>query len=317
MSIKKILITGGAGFIGTNLTKFYLEKGIDVIIVDNFSTGKFSNLPKSNNLQVIEHDLINSLPARLFRDVDMVMHFSANADIRHGMVDSMKDIEQNIIVTEKVMNSAVKAGCKDFIFASSAAVFGEPNVFPTPENIFIPRQTSLYGMSKLAGEGILSAYAENYGIRASAIRFVSIVGDYYAHGHVIDFYNKLLEDPYKLEILGDGQQRKSYLHINDMMNALDKVVNYQIQQEENHFEIYNFGNSEYCKVTDSANVIISEMNLDPEITYTGGKRGWVGDSPFVHLDTSKIINLGWKSEIKVLDALRLTIRWLINANKKF
>lgn len=311
MKHKQVLITGGAGFIGSHLVSSFLSRNINVKVIDNFSTGSKQNLDMKNpKLEIFECDLLEQLPSKPFEDVDCVFHFAANADIRDGMSHTSKDINQNIVATERLLSHAMKYDIKDFIFASTAAALGEPDIFPTPEDLPLPRQTSLYGMSKLAAEGVFSAYTEAFGLRVSCFRFVSVVGEYYSHGHVIDFVKKLKDNPNKLEILGDGNQKKSYLHVHDIITGIDCVLAKCHNHDNSFFEVYHIGNKEYCTVSESALAICKELQVSPNFIYTGGTRGWVGDSPFVHLDTSKITKLGWRPEINILDAIRLTAKWL-------
>lgn len=310
---KKILVTGGYGFIGSHVVDFLLAAGCQVIVVDNMSTGKLKNLGHHDRLDIVDKCLLDDLPEGNFVGTDCILHFAANADIRDGMKHSEKDIEQNILVTERVARLAVNLGVKDIIFASTAAVLGEPDIFPTPETSFIKRQTSLYGMSKLAAEGILSSYSLNFDLRVSIFRFVSIVGPRYSHGHVIDFVNKLRTDPNNLEILGDGKQKKSYLHVSDLIEAIKLVLIFHSKRTEPFYEVFNVGNDQYCTVTESAEVICSALQVNPKFSYTGGSRGWVGDSPFVHLDTSKLKALGWRPRVKIFDAIRSTALSLLDA----
>ena len=309
----KVLVTGGFGFIGRNLVERLLDQNKKVLVVDNFKTGLQSNLDATHpNLIIIDHDLMDPLPVEVFKDVSTVYHLAANADIKDGFLDTERDINQNILVTERLLKVAVQAGIKDFIFSSTAAVLGEPEIFPTPENIPIPRQTSLYGMSKLAAEGIFSTYANAFDLRVSVFRFVSVVGEYYSHGHVIDFVRKLQQDPTTLEILGDGEQRKSYLYVADILDAIDIVIHSQHKIGESFFEVYNVGNEKHCTVTESAKVICQELGLNPNFKYTGGRRGWIGDSPYVHLDTTKLQSIGWKQKTELFLSIRKTVNWLKN-----
>jgi len=310
MKLKNVVVTGGCGFIGSNLTNWLVSRGCKVLVIDNLVTGKLDNIDINNPyITFLEHDLLEKIPDHYLEGMEAVFHLAANADIRFGMMHTEKDIEQNILVTERLMKSAVDAKIKDFIFSSTAAALGEPNIFPTPESTPIPNQTSLYGMSKLAAEGILSTYSSHYNLRVSVFRFVSIVGPKYSHGHIIDFVRKMNKNPDQLEILGDGKQQKSYLHIDDMLSAINLVLDTH-DSNQSFFEVYHLGNSEYCKVEDSADVICKTLRLNPEYKFTGGKRGWVGDSPFVHLDTSKLQQLGWEPKIRIFDAIQDTAKWL-------
>lgn len=313
LKVDKVLVTGGFGFIGRNLVQRLLDQNKTVVVVDNFKTSFRGNLDITNgNLIVIDHDLINPLPLNVFSDVSLVYHLAANADIKDGFTDTERDINQNILVTERLLKVAVRAGIKDFVFSSTAAVLGEPKIFPTPEDISIPSQTSFYGMSKLAAEGIFSTYANAFDLRVSIFRFVSVVGEYYSHGHIIDFFQKLQQNSNLLEILGDGEQKKSYLYISDILDAIETVVNCVHSKKKSFYEVYHVGNEKFCTVTESAKIICDELGLQPNFKYTGGSRGWVGDSPFVHLDTTKLQLLGWKQKTELFSSIRKTVKWLEN-----
>jgi len=179
-------------------------------------------------------------------------------------------------------------------------------VFPTPENCAFPMQTSLYGASKLAGEALISAYVNGYGFSAWVFRFVSILGERYTHGHVIDFYAQLRSDPSQLRILGNGQQRKSYLYVQDCLDAILEVM----KRNPNGFQVYNLGTEEYVTVNESVAVITGYLKVRPALNYTGGTRGWTGDSPFIFLDTAKVRATGWKPKLSIRESVERTIAWL-------
>lgn len=314
----KYLVTGCAGFVGSSLVDRLLQSGHEVIGVDNYSTGKrryVEQSTKHKNFLFYEGDLKqeNYLNDKL-ENVDAIYHFSANADIRDGMKYPDKDLKENTQVTFNVLESMRLKNTKRIIFASSAAALGEPDVFPTPENCFIPAQTSLYGASKMACEGLISAYCQAYGFEGYSFRFVSLLGPRYPHGHVFDFVRKLRADPSRLKILGDGQQRKSYLHINDCINALIHIceIKKTALHSGNNYEVYHLGYPEFCYVKQSAEWICEEMELSPKFEYSGGDRGWVGDNPFVFLDISKANRTGWVPQINIEESIRETTRWLNN-----
>jgi UDP-glucose 4-epimerase len=216
----------------------------------------------------------------------------------------------NTLGTWNVLESSRLAGVKKVLFSSTSAAYGDPAVFPTPENAPFPEQTSLYGASKAAGEGIVSAYCHGYGMQGIVFRFVSLVGPRYTHGHVFDFVKKLRNDPTRLEILGDGTQIKSYLHISDLMTGLmltiDKAEDQTIKEP---FSVFNIGNDSLIAVKDSAAIIAKRMNLTPEFVYSGGKWGWIGDHR-VELDATKLKNLGWKPEHTLEEGVVATVDYL-------
>lgn len=312
----KYLITGVAGFIGSSLADRLLSDGHEVIGIDNFSTGfrEFIFEAQRHNLfTLVEGDLLDpSLLIPLLVDVDAVFHLAANADIRGGLMHPRKDLEQNTLVTFNVLEAMRHTSARRIIFSSTAAALGEPEIFPTPESCAIPIQTSLYGASKMACEGLISSYCEGYGFEGYAFRFVSLLGPRYPHGHVFDFVRNLREDPSLLPILGDGQQCKSYLHIQDCINALITICEHKrtAKEAKHNFVVYHLGVADYCRVEQSAKWICSELGLTPNFIFSGGDRGWIGDNPFVFLDVSKAMNAGWTPKYTIEQSVRETVRWL-------
>ena len=308
----RVLITGVAGFVGSNFLDYLLSKGHHIVGVDNFSTGKrefIENAIDNSNFTFLKFDLLDlGYLKKATKNIDIVFHFAANADVRFGLQHPDKDLKQNTIVTFNVLEAMRYNNVKKIIFSSTGSVYGEPNEFPTPENCAFPIQTSLYGASKLAAEGLIQAYCEGYDFQAWIFRFVSLLGERYSHGHVFDFYNKLRLDPNKLEVLGDGTQKKSYLYIKDCINAVMTAL----EKSNQKINIFNLGNYEYSEVKDSVKWIIEYLGLSPEIIYLGGKRGWVGDNPFIHLDISKILSLGWKPKLDIKSGIIKTISYLID-----
>lgn len=306
----KAFITGGAGFIGSNLADRLLEDGYEVTVYDNFSTGQKDfiehNVNKSH-YHLIEADvldketLINAMKAQ-----DIVFHFQANADVRGGINNTSVDLEQNVLATHNVLEGMRINTIKNIAFASSATVYGEPLLIPTPENIPL-MQTSLYGASKASAEAMIQAYCEYFGIRSWIFRFVSFIGNRYTHGVIFDFMKKLRQNPKELHILGDGKQRKSYLHVHDGVAA----ILFAVKHAKEKVNTFNLGNKEYMNVVDLADIVCRELELtDVEYTFSGTKRGWIGDTPFVHLDISKISSLGWKPGYNIKDAIIETIEYL-------
>lgn len=197
-------------------------------------------------------------------------------------------------------------GVKRIVFSSTGSVYGEPHVHPTPEDAPFPRQTSLYGASKLAGEGLIQAYCEGFGFQGFIFRFVSILGERYSHGHVFDFYRSLRTDPARLPVLGNGRQRKSYLYVQDCIDA----VLLALEHAGDRVNIFNLGTEEFCEVNDSIGWIAGHLGLSPRLEYTGGERGWIGDSPFIFLDTARIRALGWRPSLSIRDGVLRTLDYL-------
>jgi UDP-glucose 4-epimerase len=236
----------------------------------------------------------------------MVFHFAANADVRFGIENTKKDLEQNTIVTYNVLEAMRSNGIVEIAFSSTGSVYGESSIVPTPENGPFPVQTSLYGASKAACEGLISAYCEGFGFKSWIFRFVSILGERYTHGHVFDFYQKLQSTPGSLSVLGNGRQRKSYLYVQDCIDAILLAVD----KAEEKVNIFNLGVDGYCEVNDSIGWICQELALKPILEYSGGDRGWIGDNPFIFLDTSKIRALGWSPKVSIRDGVIITVDFL-------
>jgi UDP-glucose 4-epimerase len=303
-------VTGAAGFIGSNLVDRLLKQGHAVVGYDNLSTGcrQFLIGALSHpSFKYIEGDVLDA--ARLNQSAqgaEIVFHMAANADVRFGIEHPRKDLEQNTIATFNVLEAMRANSIKTIAFASTGSVYGETEVIPTPEDAPFPVQTSLYGASKLAGEGLIAAYAGGFGMRGYIFRFVSILGERYTHGHVFDFVHKLAKDPSKLHILGNGLQRKSYLHVDDCVDAMLTAI----AQTDAQLEIFNLGTDEYCQVKDSAAWIAARLGLNPDLTYSGGDRGWIGDVPFIFLDTRRIRALGWRPKLSIRESVERTVDWL-------
>jgi UDP-glucose 4-epimerase len=239
---------------------------------------------------------------------DWVFHLAANADVRYGLEHPTVDLEQNTIATSRVLEAMRAADVRRIAFSSTGSIYGEPEVFPTPEDAPFPIQTSLYGASKLAAEGLIEAYASGYGFTGLIFRFVSIMGERYTHGHVYDFFRALRQDPGSLSVLGDGRQEKSYLYVKDCVAAMLLAVD-RHADEPGAF-IYNLGHQETLIVSESVKIISERLGLDPVVKYGGGERGWIGDSPMIQLDTSRIRSLGWKPTKSIRESVEVTVDWL-------
>jgi UDP-glucose 4-epimerase len=306
----RYIVTGAAGFIGSNLVDRLLTDGHEVVGYDNFSTGQRRFLEaaqRSPHFTLIEGDTLDrEALTRAFTGGEFVFHLAANADVRSGTDHPGKDLEQNTIATFNVLEAMRANGIRRLAFSSTGSIYGEPQVFPTPEDAPFPIQTSLYGASKLAGEGLIAAYCEGFGFNACIFRFVSILGERYSHGHVFDFYRNLCENPGVLRVLGNGQQRKSYLYIQDCLDAMMLATAASISG----VSVYNLGTDEYCQVNDSIGWITGHLGLSPRLEYTGGERGWIGDSPFIFLDCRRIRSLGWAPKLPIRDGILRTLDYL-------
>jgi UDP-glucose 4-epimerase len=306
----RVAVTGGCGFIGSHLVDRLLADDHEVVIVDNMSTGQprfVASALAHPRASLVEADVKHLEPlVGAFAGCRQVFHLAANADVRHGPEHPRRDLDENTVGTFNVLEAARRAGVAAVAFSSTGSVYGEATVIPTPEDAPFPVQTSLYGASKLAGEGLITAYAEAYGIRARIFRFVSILGERYSHGHVFDFYKRLLENPHELKVLGDGQQRKSYLYVQDCIDAIVLAMDL----EEPRVAIFNLGQDEYCQVNDSIGWITGHLGLRPRLVYSGGNRGWIGDNPFIFLDCSRMRATGWTPRLSIRDSILRTVDYL-------
>lgn len=287
-----------------------INAGHEVIGCDNFSTGQRRFLESAlahSRFTLHECDLLDPESLKkAMRGTDLVVHFAANADVRFGTEHPRKDLDQNTIATWNVLEAMRECDCKRIVFSSTGSIYGEPEIFPTPERCPFPLQTSLYGASKLAAEGLIQAYCEGFGIQGYIFRFVSILGERYSHGHVFDFYRQLSEHPDLLHVLGNGHQKKSYLYVHDCIDAILLTL----EKASGKVNIFNLGTDEYCEVNDSIRWICDYLGLNPKITYSGGERGWVGDSPFILLDCSRIRALGWRPCLSIREAVLATIKFV-------
>ena len=305
-----LIITGCAGFIGSNIVDRFLKLGYKVVGIDNLSTGQYGFLEgalRDSHFKFINLDLLNLDGLKLaFTGGDTVIHLAANADVRFGTHHPGRDLEQNTFGTYNVLEAMRVNGIKRIAFASTGSVYGDAKLIPTPEDAGFPIQTSLYGASKAAGEGLIAAYCEGFAIQAWIFRFVSILGERYSHGHIFDFYQKLKVDSSQLSVLGNGRQRKSYLYVQDCIDAILIAMD----KAQDKVNIFNLGVDGYCELNDSINWICESLGVNPRLEYSGGDRGWVGDNPFIYLDTTRIQALGWKPKHTIKEGVLKTVQYL-------
>jgi len=306
----RCVVTGGAGFIGSNVVDRLLAAGHEVVAYDDFSTGqeRFLDAARASpRLRIVRGDILDAAALEnAIAGAEQVFHLAASADVRFGTLHPSRDLEQNTIGTFRVLDAMRKTGVKKIVFSSTGSVYGEAKVFPTPEDAPFPVQTSLYGAAKLAGEGLIQAFCEGFGFQGWIFRFVSILGPRYSHGHVFDFYRSLRKDPTRLHILGNGKQRKSYLHVDDCVDAILLAL----ERAQERVNVLNLGTDEHCEVDDSVRWITEALGVSLERTYSGGERGWIGDNPFILLDCTRMRALGWRPKHGIREGIVGTLRYL-------
>lgn len=312
--MRKACITGGAGFIGSTLADALQRQGVEVVVLDDFRTGHpqfIEELLSRPGAHLVQADVLDDTALqRAMTGCDWVFHLQANADVRHGLEHPLLDLEQNTIATSRVLEAMRTCEVRNILFSSTGSVYGEPEVFPTPEDAPFPVQTSLYGASKLACEGLIAAYAVGFELTAVICRFVSILGERYTHGHVVDFFRALRQDPTRLRVLGDGKQTKSYLYVQDCIKAM--LMAAQHHEGMPGARIYNLGTEQTLTVDQSIEIITDRLGIAPIVEYSGGQRGWVGDSPLIQLDTARVRGLGWRPQVTIKDAVVRTLDWLVD-----
>jgi UDP-glucose 4-epimerase len=308
----KILITGCAGFIGSSLTAHLLRQDATVIGVDSFSTGKIEFLPKeSDKFILVRTNILSDSFYEMVGQVcpDWVIHLAANADVRHGLDDPVRDLHQNTIATSRVLESMRRLKSPRIIFTSTGSVYGETKTHPTPEDAPFPIQTSLYAASKLAAEALISAYCIGYGFTGVVLRLSSVLGEHYTHGHIVDFFNQLQKFPSRMHVLGDGMQRKQYVYVGDVVSAIDTIMEHRGSRT---FRVFNVGGDNHVlSVYESAQLVAKSMGIRcPPITFSGGRGGWIGDIPHIELDCSRLQALGWRSSVSIEEAYGRTVTFL-------
>ncbi|MSW98092.1 MAG: NAD-dependent epimerase/dehydratase family protein [Actinobacteria bacterium] len=302
----KVLVTGGAGFIGSNLVDLLIQGGNDVHVIDDLSTGlrEFLN-PEAT---FIESDLLDDSfdVAKACEGVTTVYHLAANADVKDGWLHPDKDLHQNVRATLRVAEACRLAGVADLVFTSTGSVYGEAKIFPTPETEPFPRQTSLYGASKVAAEGFLEAYAEAGFFGVTIFRLVSSLGPRYTHGHVIDFVRQLTSHPDRLMVLGNGFQEKSYFHVSDCVRALTSL------RGQSGANVFNIGRPDTTTVRESIAVITQALGVSPDVQFGDANQGWIGDNPRILLDTARAQAAGWVPQWGLREAIEDTVRYLVD-----
>lgn len=292
-----VLVTGGAGLVGSHLAATLHDAGTTVRVADDLSKGTRERVPDEVTFTKADLTDRDDVDRVVTADLDMVFHLAAYTDTNFD--DDRKLFEENTEMTYNLLEAMRDAGVEHFAFTSSSTVYGEAPR-PTPEDYGPLEPISIYGSSKLADEGLISTYAHSYGIQSWVFRFANIVGPYQRGNVVPDFIEKLTDDPSKLEILGDGRQEKSYMYVSECVSAMQYVV----EHADEPLNIYNLGTKTTTSVTDIADIVSDELGVTPEYTYTGGDRGWTGDVPKMRLSIEKLAALGWEPTLSSDEAVR-------------
>ncbi len=298
-----VLVTGGAGFIGSHLADELVARGKEVVILDDLSAGKKENVNKKARLAI--KNIVRGDINGIFNGVDTVFHLAADPLVKESAENPGNSFDINVVGTFRVLEACRKNDVEKIVFTSTSTVYGDAKTIPTPETALL-EPISNYAASKLANEAFVSSYCHTYGMNGVSLRYANIFGPRGTHGVMKDFFIKLKKDGKKLEILGDGNQDKSYLFVDDCVKAS------LLASEKNSraYDVFNVGSSEKVKVKRLAEMLCEELGVSPEFVFTGGRRGWVGDVPVMLLDTKKIRSLGWKEKTNFREGVKKYLAWL-------
>ncbi|WP_456367001.1 NAD-dependent epimerase/dehydratase family protein [Thermococcus sp.] len=315
----RVLVTGGAGFIGSHLVDALMETGNEVRVLDDLSAGSLDNIKRwlnNERFEFIKGDMRDSGTVKeAVEGVEAVFHLAANPEVRIGAQSPELIYETNVLITYNLLNALRDSSVQYLIFTSSSTVYGDAELIPTPENYAPLEPISVYGGAKLAAEALISGYAHTFGFRALIFRLANIIGERSNHGVIYDFINKLRKNPEELEILGDGTQRKSYLHVSDTVEGMLKIFEY-FGKGSKTVDFYNLGNDDWITVGEIAEIVSEEMGLKPKFRFTGGVdggRGWKGDVKFMRLSIEKAKKAGWRPKLNSYEAVRMTVRELLKS----
>lgn len=310
---QKILITGGAGFIGSHLSDRLLQSGNKVTVIDNLSCGTKKNLIlslKNPDFRFVELDITDKNKLFDFFNkykFDMIYHLAANSDIKKGSKEPNIDFNNTFLTTFNILLAMREFKIKKLFFASTSAIYGNlnNNISEISGPLF---PISNYGASKLAGEAFISSFCESNNIQAWIARFPNVIGERATHGVIFDFINKLRKNQKTLEILGNGEQNKPYLYIDDLLEAIILIC----EKSNDKINYFNIGPETRTKVKEIAKIVIEETGLNADIKYTGGTQGWVGDVPEFSYNISKIKELGWNSKLTSTEAVKKSVKLILN-----
>lgn len=329
---KKVFITGGAGFIGSQMAESYLAEGCEVVCYDNLILGRrefLEQAKQSSKFKFVEADLLDldritdELESFQLGPDDVVVHLAANSDISQGVEKSDVDLKNGTIATFNLLEAMRRAGAKNLLFASTSAIYGEAKTKPTPENYGPLFPISFYGASKLACEALVSAFVHNCQMRAVVFRFANIVGPRSTHGAIHDFVSRLMKSSTSLKVLGNGTQKKSYLYVTDCIAGMKYAWQHCASAHDGEFfECFNLASRGVSNVRFLATTVVEEfakqqkLSMVPKLEFGEGDRGWVGDVPFTWLDGQRLESLGWKAWYESDDAVREAVRQIVQQKSK-
>ncbi|AEH24935.1 NAD-dependent epimerase/dehydratase family protein [Pyrococcus yayanosii] len=312
----RVLVTGGAGFIGSHLVDRLMEEGHRVRVLDDLSAGRLENIRRwlnHNRFEFVRGDMRNpEIVREAVEDVDVIFHLAANPEVRISSQSPVLLYETNVLITYNLLQAIRDSNVKFLVFTSSSTVYGDAKVLPTPETAWL-EPISVYGGAKLAAEALISGYAHIFDFKALVFRLANIIGERSNHGVIYDFINKLRRNPEELEILGDGTQRKSYLHVSDTIEGMLHIFEH-FRKEDKVYDVYNLGNEDWITVREIAEIVSEEMGLRPVFKFTGGVdggRGWKGDVKFMLLSIEKAKRTGWRPRMSSREAVRKTVKELL------
>jgi UDP-glucose 4-epimerase len=309
----RFFITGGAGFLGSNLVNTILDRRLGAVTVfDNFLTGRrehFGDRVRATELAIVEGDVADTpTVAKAIASHDVVFHVAANSDIARAAKDPLVDFDNGTRLTQSLLEAMRTSGVKRVLFTSGSGVYGEVPPIPVAEDFAPMIPISTYGASKLASEALISAYCHMFDLVGTVFRFANVVGSHMTHGVSHDFTRRLHADPSHLQILGDGNQSKPYIHADDVVAAMLFLQ----ERQTTGYEYYNVGSEDHLLVREIADIVVGEMGLkNVKFEYTGGARGWRADVPVYRLDTSKIRRLGWTNKRNSREAVVAAVRSLL------
>ena len=311
-SNNRILVTGGAGFVGSHIVDRLMETGCEIVVFDNFNSGHLDSIDQhfdKNGFSLIEGDLLNTREIEMACDnIDFVYHTAANPDVRLDAMDTKVYFDQNITATYNLLEAMRKNNISNIAFISTSTIYGEAKTIPTPEEYGPLVPISLYGASKLACEALITSYSHTFDMRTWIFRFANIVGNRSTHGIIVDFIEKLKDNPEQLEILGDGLQSKSYLHVSECVDAIMFIM----EHSSDYVNIFNVGSEDTIDAIQIAKIVVDEMgHTNVGFNLKGGKRGWKGDVPQMQLSIEKLKNLGWVPSLTSEDSVRKTAHSVI------